>query len=359
MNASTAKRRNHSPRLTGRNAVMAGCVFLTGLLAFQPASASAPPEPIAVRIGHASGGSMSLAVGLLLEAQPDLLRKHGLVVDWSDFSATPNNCVSAVVAGQTDACSTGLPTMLAAIGQGGKLRTVGAYSHPQISLILSRKTASEKGVRPESPLAERIEAIKGVSFARPPQGTTGYATLALLLQPFNLSLDDFGTTYEMFDPSAMAAGVRVGKWDAASWSSGPIDQAVVDGSAYLWVSLPEDAPEAASFPSHGMLVSDSFAEANPEAARRLYAAIKDATALLRAHDPDAIESLRSRFFSRMSPELFNTALGQAIAALIETPDISPEAFQKLVEFTKYSAPRANYEDMTYAGIVDTVARTKP
>ena len=133
---------------------------------------------------------------------------------------------------------------------------------------------------------------------------------------------------------------------------------MIDGSAYSWVTLPKDAPASADFPSHGMLISNAFADKNPEAARRLHDAIKEATDLLRERNSGAIEDLRKTFFPKMAPELFGISLKQAIAALTDTPDISPEALEKIIQFTKVSAPKGNYDKITYTDVVDPAARTK-
>lgn len=340
-----------------KTSVMLASVIATLSIALAPQASAQAQTPTTIRIGHASAGSMSLAVGLLLQARPDIMKKHGLVADWSDFSATPNNCISSIVADKIDACSHGFVNMLSATAQGAKLRAVAAYSQPQMSLVLSKSVAAAKNVSPDAPLAQRIAALKGVSIARPPKGTTGYATLALVLEPAGMKLEDFGETHEMFDPAAMAAGVRHKKWDAASWSSGPVEQAIVDGSAHRWLSVPRDAGANANFPSHGMLVSNSFADRNPDAMRRLHIAVKEATDLLRQRDAKALEDLRRAFFAKMDPELYRLAIQEASAALLESPVISAESFQKLVAFTRASAPKASFDKITYGDSVDAVART--
>ncbi|MCC7288022.1 MAG: ABC transporter substrate-binding protein [Burkholderiaceae bacterium] len=333
---------------------LALAVTVAALIA--PSAPLQAQPPTTIRIGHASAGSMSLAAGLLLQARPDIMKKHGLVGEWSDFSATPNNCISSIVAERIDACSHGFANMLSAAAQGAKLRAVAAYSRPQMTLVLAKTTAAAKGVAPDAPLAQRIGALKGVSVARPPKGTTGYATLTLVLNAAGLKVEDFGATYEMFDPAAMAAGVRNKKWEAASWSSGPLEQAIVDGSAYRWISVPRDAGAGAEFASHGMLISSGFADRNEDAVRRLYAAVKEATDLLRNRDPNALEDLRQAFFSKMSPELYQVAMTEAASALLESPSISPEAFEKLVAFARASTTKGNLDALTYEGSVDRVAR---
>ncbi|MGE0801382.1 MAG: ABC transporter substrate-binding protein [Lautropia sp.] len=336
-----------------------GTLLASVLAAFSMAVApqAFAQSPTTVRIGHASAGSLSLAVGLLLQARADIMSKHGLVAEWSDFSATPNNCINSIVAERIDACSHGFTNMLAATAQGAKLRAVAAYSRPQMTLVLAKSAAAAKGVAPDSPLAQRLAALKGVSMARPPRGTTGYATLALVLDSAGMKVEDFGTTYEMFDPTAMAAGVKNGKWDAASWSSGPVEQAIVDGSAHRWISVPRDAGANAGFPSHGMLISSAFADRNPDVARRLRDAVKEATDLLRNGDPQAIEDLRRAFFPKMAPDLYQVALREAASALLDTTSISADGFEKLVAFARASAPKANFEKISYTESVDQVART--
>ncbi|MFT3820800.1 MAG: ABC transporter substrate-binding protein [Rubrivivax sp.] len=338
---------------TGRLLALAAVVVAASAAALAPARAQSPTT---IRIGHASAGSMSLAVGLLLQARPDIMKKHGLIGEWSDFSATPNNCINSIVAERIDACSHGFANMLSAAAQGAKLRAVAAYSRPQMTLVLAKSAAAAKGVAPDAPLAQRVAALKGVSVARPPKGTTGYATLTLVLDAAGLKVEDFGTTYEMFDPTAMAAGVRNKKWEAASWSSGPVEQAIVDGSAYRWISVPRDASTSADFPSHGMLISSAFADRNEDAVRRLRDAVKEATDLLRKRDAQALEDLRLAFFPKMTPELYRVSIMEATSALLESPSISPEAFEKLVAFARASTTKGNLDAITYDAAVDRVAR---
>lgn len=329
---------------------MLAAVLITGV------ARGADEKPTTVRIGHASLGSLSLAMGLLMEARPELLKKYGIVGEFSDFSASPNNCITALVANQVDVCAHGMANMILAMAQGAKLRTIAASSRPQISLILSKKAAEQRRVSPDAPVAERIAALKGLSIARPPKGTTGYTTLTLLLEPSGMKFDDFSINHELFDPAAMAAGVKNGKWDAASWSSGPIEQAVIDGSAYRWITLPKDAPVVSNFPSHGLMASAAFADKNPEVVKKLNDAVKEANDLLRDRNSGAVADLRQRFFPKMAPDLFEQSIQQAIAALTESTKITPDGFDRMMKFVKSGSPAANIDKIAYETAVDPVAR---
>lgn len=340
----------------GVKAAAASALLGFSLLVAAGPQATRAQEMTTLKIGHASRGSLSLVPGFLLEAKPEILEKHGIKAEWVDFSASPNSCVTSVVAGHTDICSTGLANTILAAIQGAKLRVVGAYSSPQVSIVMSKAAAEKKGVSPDAPLADRIEALKGISFARPPKGTTGFTTLALLLDGKGMSVDDFGKTYEMVDPSAMAAGVINGKWDAASWSAGPVMQAIVDGGGYLWITLPSDAPELSNFPSHVMNTSTDFADAHPDVVKALNAAIQEASAQLKDPGSGAVELIRTKFFPNMDEKLFDEAIKQVVAAATETSKISKAGFDKAVKFTQGGAPDRDFSKVSYEELIAPAAR---
>lgn len=334
----------------------ATCSFLAGALALVSGEVRAQDSAKPVRIGHATTGSMNQSAGLLLQARSDLLKKRGLTVEWSDFSANPNNCIAALIAGHVDVCTHGFANMTMANARGAKLRAVAAYSGPQISVLVSRKAAAQRGLDPSAPLAARVAALKGMSIARPPKGTTGYTTLALLLSSAGLKPEEFGATHELVDPTAMAAGIRQGRWDVAAWSSGPIEQAVVDGSAYLWITLPRDALAASAFPTHGLVASDDFANRNPQAVKLLHEAINESIGLLKDTQTGAIEELRKQFFSKMDAALYRESMRQALEALTNDASISSDGFEKLKSFTASGATGGSFEAINYRGSVDSVAR---
>ncbi|MGE0801380.1 MAG: ABC transporter substrate-binding protein [Lautropia sp.] len=309
-----------------------------------------------VRIGHATTGSMNQSAGLLLEARSDLLKKRGLTVAWSDFSANPNNCISALIAGHVDVCTHGFANMTMANARGAKLRALAAYSRPQISILVSKKAAAQRGLDPSAPLATRVAALKGLSIARPPRGTTGYTTLILLLASAGLKIEHFGVSHELTDPTAMAAGLKHERWEAAAWSSGPIEQALVDGSAHLWITLPRDAVTVSAFPTHGLVASDEFANRHPQAVRMLHDAVDESIRLLKDRQSGAVDDLQRRFFPKMDPALFRESIHQALDALTPDASISSDGFERLRRFTAAGATGGSFDAISYQASVDPIAR---
>jgi len=310
--------------------------------------------PSTVRIGitpSVNNATMNLAVDAKLGDA------HGYTLERTTVGgAGSTNQVSALLAGDLDVAVGGTNTIIDAIAQGAELQIIAGMAPLLFSLTLNGEAAEASGVDADAPIADRVEALKGLKIAASPSGSTGNIVLRTILETYGVDPDEDVTLVPLNDLGAVPAGLMQGTFDASFAAVGTGEVAVASGDAETWLSLPQgDIPEFEPYVGIVAYAGTEYIENNPEAVEATIAGLNDAQAMT-VDDPDEAGALlKESIFAEMDDAVFEETWSQVEGSYIEGSTFTEENWQTIVDLFDETSDN-DYAAMTYDDLVAEIAR---
>jgi NitT/TauT family transport system substrate-binding protein len=313
------------------------CVLVVVTLLAGSACAGPPGQEGAdgdqVRLVKASRSLSTLP--LLYALERGYFRDASLQIVELPDSTTSTAPIQAMLAGQADIVQVGATAVFAAQAAGQPVMGIGVPTPgPSYQIILSARATGELaagGVSPQSPIAERVKALRGKTLATPGSGSTIDSLLRATLSEYGLAPDSDVTIRPISDPKAMVAALRQGQIDGFSFAPPFTSSTVADGTARLWIDyIRGDVPRFTKMPAGALVTTADFGQRHPESVKKFLTALKRAYADLAA-DPDGVRDFMAgtEYFRETNRDLFAVGFDAYRPAYALGPVPSEEGFAAL------------------------------
>lgn len=263
-----------------------------------------------VKVGLAVPTFNTALINLVIDEDMDA--DNGLDMQTTRSGAGSTNQIAAMRSGEYDFAGVGTATVVDANAEGADLVIVGGTGGLINNLVLNAETAESLDVDADDPVEDRIKALRGMTIATSPPGSTSNSTLRYLVSQQGLDPERDLDIVPVNDPSALVAGIRQGKFDGSFFGVGIADANIADGSGQLWLSLPRgDIEEFTDLVGVCIVTTREYAEKNPDAVEAFHASLAQAQQFV-AEEPDAAgEALRANAFADLEEDVFDSAWEQA------------------------------------------------
>lgn len=220
-------------------AVMAAVMLLTVACGGEEAGSGGGPEPLKIGATVTTFG-MGLAVNV---NNTDAGKEHGFDVEMVDFGGQNANTIAALLGGDIDVAIVATGGALDPIREGVPLRVVASTSTAQGVIGLRKnvadRIAQQGGPTLDSPVEERIEALRGLKIGVSPPPSATYTVLSAILQAGGLDPDEDVEITNTPDVPVMLDSVQSGRIDGGQRGGGVFAPMIKDGKAVAWVSATE------------------------------------------------------------------------------------------------------------------------
>ncbi len=315
-------------------------------------SASETPEQNAdglttVKVGLAAPTFNTALINLVIDE--DLDAEHGLDMQPTRSGAGSTNQIAALRAGEYDFAGVGTATAADAVAEGAELVVVAGTGGLINNVVLNSEVAEGLDVSADAPVEERIKALRGLTIATSPPGSSSNLTLRHLVREQGLDPDKDLNIVPVNDTSALVSGIRQGQFDGSFFGVGIADANIADGSGTLWISLPRgDIEEFDDLIGVCIVSTREFVDNNPEVIEAFHAALADAQEFV-ASDPEAAgEALHANSFADLDADVFATSWEQARTGYPEGALFTRENWDTYVdlfgEATDKDLTSIDYED---------------
>ncbi|WP_170990206.1 ABC transporter substrate-binding protein [Aquamicrobium sp. LC103] len=309
-----------------------------------------------VRYGLAVA-SLNHGPALLAGADPSIFAGHGLSMDVTDFRGSANNCVAALLSDAVDLCQIGTTTGVDAIAEGADLVALAVTSGPVAEIVLSSSAAAKLPVAADSPMEERLRALKGLRLVSGGTGTANYVILRQMLSDAGLSIDDIRHS-ALQDSVAMLESLRHDRIDGAMWGAGATGKMLDEGVAVRWISTAsKDLPQISSIPFVTIFAKRSWTEANAQKAEKIHAALVEAIDRMVTDLEGSSRLLRETYFPELDEAIFKDGLTQAVAAAGNFPEAKATAsgWQTLLDLQQANTGK-DYANVSFERVIMPFAR---
>lgn len=302
-----------------------------------------------------STASHSMAGGPVLTALAlDTYRDEGIAIEDVPAGGSSTNVVSAVLSGDAQFGFVGATTAMDALREGAPIVITGAVTRSLQELVLRPDVVDRLApVTPESPIRERVEALRGLTIATSPAGSANNTFLQGLLREYGLDPErDVSVTPS--EPSAIVAGIRDGLYDGGFWSPGVLEQNIGDDSGELWINSGEDVPAFGDSFQALTITSQRTMSSDPELVERFIRATQ-AASRTGGDDAAAQDAVYERFFAQLDRRTFDLTWDVASPTFVDGQTLSEADLAGHLEL-QASLFGGNYDQLRYSEVVHPLAQ---
>lgn len=323
-------------------------VMVAGLLALTGCGGAGGTDDGVLQIASATS---SLSAGPMLAAMSlDTFAGQGARYEYTDFAGSSPNTIAALSSGAADVALVGAASGWDAMQEGAQLVVVAAIAGNTSEMALRTDVAQRLGVDEQTPIRERVEAMRGLTIATAKTGSANYQMLRSLLTIYGLDPDN-DVTILPSEPTAIVAGLQNDGVDAAFYGTGVMQTNYADGSAVPLISLPRgDVPELADIVFAMAMVRQETLESDPQAVEQFVAALRDAGTAITDREDEVRSAVQERFFPSLPQDVFDLSWDQVRPAWILDGRMTTQQLDSSLQFQTETTGK-DYGAITYAGVV--------
>lgn len=324
-------------------------------------STSAGPEEL-TKVTVGNFGMLPAAMDMVWGVEGGFFKKHGLDVTLAPPQASASDLANLVVNGQADVAIISGTVVPSARRAGRELKLVATTQIP-VPLNFAFSPAADKklrdqGLSEDSSAKELLAALKGLTLAVPPAGSSITAVYRYLLAQYGINPErDNITLSPMPDSASQIAALANGRVDAiASALGGPTAGAKAQGAGVIWNLAAMKGSEALqAIPSQSVMTTEKTIKDRPELIQAfLDAYYETQQALVKGLSPEDAASLKELLGAKMDPTLYNETISgveQLFPDSYVTSDASWDALRKVAEINtneSLNIPAAEGVDNSFA-----------
>lgn len=256
--------------------------------------------------------------------------KRGLEVKMPIISGAGST--NAVLAGSADFSTIGPGSTLRLIARGQKLVVLGTTVDKfMLEFVIRKDVADKLNATPQSDLATRVKALKGVSFGVDSINGYSHSFLRYLAGRFGLDPEK-DVVVSPVQPGNLLPSLAAKRVDGFIYGQPWSTQAIRDGNAVMWLTgSGGDVPELSPFAFIITIARPQTCIEKKAVCEKLMAGLQDALDYIHAN-PDGAYAVLRRKLPEMDPELMRQALNTMLPAIPRSTETKPEALETAQNF---------------------------
>jgi NitT/TauT family transport system substrate-binding protein len=322
------------------------CRWLAGFVHFGLSSRAATFALVVVWSGafaaHASAEKLVIAEGahvigylaVYIAKDEGYFTQEGLDVDIVPTRGSAQ-AVAAIIGGGADVALATVSDVANAVSEGRNLKVIaGITNQPQMMLTVSTEFAKKHNITAQSPLDQRLKALKGGTFAVSAPGSMTDDVMKTLLTMGGFSPDRDAQIMALGGAgSEMLGALARNSIDGFVLSPPAGNQAEADGKGIILVNL-----MAGEIPKYRDMMFQAIASTPATIAEKKETLIKFTRAIARAQklmmtDKESALALGAKAFPNIDPPVFKSAFNIAYPSFSENPIVPLPSVQKALDST--------------------------
>ena len=318
---------------------LAGLLAACGGAVSSPATSTGSSKPAQTAKVTIAQSSNSLAFSpVLLADKRGFFQERGLQTEIV-LAGSGSKAAAAVIGGSAQVGSTALADMVGAVEKGQDIRIFGAtLVSPGGAVVLKKSVAQKVGVTENTPVEQRVKALKGLKVSISTPGSASDTNLRYVLSAYGMDPErDVSIVNTGSVENALAAFAQ-GAADGGSLTSPAVEQAILQHDGLSVVNFAE-VPALKGQLSIGLWSSGKWLDANERTAANVMAGVWKAMDYMHQSPKDAGAVVHKEAWESLDPKVFDLAWQNELAALPPTPAVTPEGLLAQIEFVGASEKR--------------------
>jgi NitT/TauT family transport system substrate-binding protein len=313
------------------------------------------PESIAaekVRVGMPTEGFLYTPLYLAIDA--GFMKDEGIEPELIQFKGG-GAAMGGLVSGSVDFCTCAIQNAINATVKGSGVTLIGTIIGQYASnLVLRADVAKRLGLTHDTPIKQRLAALRGLRIAGSGVGSSTDFLIRYLAKEAGLSPERDFTVLFLGDGAPILAAFSQARIDGFVLSSPTSDIAISKYRGVLMLDMSRgEFEELRGYPSITLSAKPTWLKTKPELARHFLRALARADRMIQTEPARAQQILRKRF-EAVPEDVYKAAWAANIAAYPANPRVEEVSVQRAIAFlstvqgVKIPGTAKNYFDDAYA-----------
>ncbi|HEX2173458.1 MAG TPA: ABC transporter substrate-binding protein [Dehalococcoidia bacterium] len=241
---------------------------------------------------------------------------------------------AAVIGGSAQIGHSSLDDMVGAVEKGQDLKVFGVGTTGSTTGIVIRRSVVERlGVSEQTPIDQRVKALKGLKLAISTPGSGTDQTLRFILNKHGVEPESDVEILTTGSVVNSLAAYAQGSADGASLSSPSTETAVLehDGINLINTAVGE-IPELNNQINTGFWAAGDWLEQNPEAATAAVIALWRGQEFIHQNHAEAAEIVRTEAWANTDPKVFQLGWDTALKSIGKSPEVETAKLQSNIDY---------------------------
>lgn len=241
---------------------------------------------------------------------------------------------NALLSGSADFSSTGPGPMFRAVAKGQKLTAIANTSDKfLLEIVLRPDVAAKLNLPPTAGLAERANALKGLSIAVDSVNGFPHGYLRYIAGKFGLDAEK-DLVVSPVQPPSMVAALQAQRIQGIAFSQPWTLQAMQSAGAVRWISNPAgDLQELNPYAYNLYVTRGGFCETAVATCEKFVRGLKEAQAFIHDHPQEALEIVRKRAAPNLDPALVAQAWTTYRASMPRNLEVTQASMKNAENFS--------------------------
>ncbi|HMI96675.1 MAG TPA: ABC transporter substrate-binding protein [Micropepsaceae bacterium] len=305
-----------------------------------------------VRVGMPTEGFLYTPLYLAIDA--GFMKEEGIEPELIQFKGG-GAAMGGLVSGSVEFCTCAIQNAINATVKGSGVTLIGTIIGQYASnMVLRDDVAKRLGITHETPIKQRLAALRGLKIAGSGVGSSTDFLIRYLAKEAGLSPERDFTVLFLADGGPILAAFAQKRIDGFVFSSPTSDVAVLKYKGVMILDMSRgEFDELRGYPSITLSVKTSWVKTKPDVARRFLRALARADSMIHAEPARAQALLRKRF-QTLADDVYKAAWAANIAAYPLNPRIEEVSVRRAIAFlssvqgVKIPGAAKDYFDDSYA-----------
>src|SRR5919202_2202571 len=242
----------------------------------------------------------------------------------------------ALLSGDVDFNFTAGTNQMDAFKQGRKLPCIlNPLDHNVINMVMRTDVAQERGITEQTPLPDKLKALKGLKIAATRPGALTFQMAEALVRRAGLEPQKDVPILGVGEGQALIAALETGQVDLFLTAVPIPEQAIARGKAMMFLNnAAGEDPSIIPFAMSILLVRADYAQQNADLVKRFVSASQQADAWIEQASPEEIADVVTPDFGSIQRDVLVAGCASAKAAVNPTGILDRKAIANMVELTQ-------------------------
>jgi NitT/TauT family transport system substrate-binding protein len=349
LSAGTVASRSMSLRRVAAASLLAGALALSGCAA--PAQTASQNNGKTV-VRYSQGGDSLSFANVLYAQSAGYFKDEGLDMEYLPTAQSSTDTINLLISRQADVVVVSPTATYGALGAKRNVKSYATTTSGASTGITLRNDTIEalkaKGVTPDSPLKERIAALKGLTLAGVGASTSQYSMAVGVFEYGGLNGAEDVKQLTVPDHGSAAKSAREGQ--SAGYIAAIPQQllGVAEGWGQTWINFSEVSDmHLDTIPYMEMTSTPEYAKANPEVMQAMTRALYKVEADFKNAPEKVSANLKENWFKDMDQALFDTSFKAIIPRFTQGLTPTDEGFKAALDLFNSTGDRPislNFDD---------------
>lgn|GEM_PF-724438 len=263
-------------------------------------------------------------------------KNHGIEPNFIQFHKGGATALAAVISGNVNLYIGSTGSAIRAVQSGTDAVIIGTVmSEISLNIVMSGKAAQQRHVTADTPVQQRIAALKGLKIGVTGAGGATHQVIQYALKSAGMDPTRDATLAFVGSGADMLGAMSSGNVDAIVGANPTSDMAILQHHGVLLVNgTTGEYPGLKGMAQLVAVTTHRWANKNPELARRTMASVQDGQRAIRNPDVtnQARELVHKKYFSGIDKDVFDSAWKNVIPAFPDSPRFSLEQVTRNIDF---------------------------